>query len=101
MRLFWEVLKPLDGGWTTFIHLVGEDNTPVAQVDRAPLGFEFDQSQWRPGLLLADPYEIAVPADLKPGRYRLLFGWYRDNERLTWANGQNAQLLTEIEVVAP
>lgn len=100
IKLFWEVLKPVEGGWTTFIHLVGDDNMPVAQVDRLPVGPEFDLSQWRPGLLLADPYELTLPENLEPGRYRMLFGWYRGGERLTWGNGESAQVLAEIEVVA-
>jgi hypothetical protein len=101
IRLYWEALKPASGEWTTFIHLVGDDGTPVAQVDRQPLGPEFDLSQWRPGLLIADPYELTIPKNVKPGRYRILFGWYRGDQRLTWANGQNSQMLGEIEVAAP
>ncbi len=101
IRLYWEALKPVEEGWTTFVHLVGENDMPVAQVDRQPGGPAFPVSQWRPGLVVADPYEMKLPADLAPGRYRILFGWYRGNERLAWANGQNAQTLAEIEVVAP
>lgn len=101
IRLFWEVLRPVEGQWTTFIHLVGDDNMPVGQVDRQPGGPEFDLSQWRPGLLLADPYELTVPESLKPGRYQILFGWYQGSERLTWGNGESAQSLAEIDVVAP
>ena len=74
---------------------------PIAQVDREPLSPQFGLSQWRPGLLLADPYQMSLPKDLKPGRYRLVFGWYRGNERLKWANGQDTQPLAEIEVVGP
>lgn len=101
ITLYWQVLQPVDGQWKTFIHLVGDNGMPVAQVDREPLDPQFSLPQWRPGLLLADPYQMSLPQDLKPGRYRLLFGWYHGDERLKWANGEDTQLLTEIEVVTP
>jgi hypothetical protein len=100
ITLYWQVLQPVTGEWKTFIHLIGDDGMPVAQVDRQPIGPEFSLAQWQAGLLLADPYEIAVPADLRPGRYRLVFGWYQGGERLKWGNGQDTQVLTEIEVAA-
>jgi hypothetical protein len=50
---------------------------------------------------MADQYELALDAGLKPGRYRLIFGWYRGGDRLSWDDGQDARELAEITVEAP
>jgi hypothetical protein len=35
---------------------------------------------------------------LEPGRYKLIFGWYKDGERLSWADGEDSRELAEIIV---
>ena len=98
LTLYWQADAAVERDWTTFIHVLGEGDRKVAQVDRLPLAEYYRPSAWQPGLLLADQYEIVLPADLQPGRYRLIFGWYSAAERLRWADGRDAQPLTEIVV---
>jgi hypothetical protein len=99
ITLYWQVVAPIDEDWTTFIHLLDERGEKVGQVDRLPVGDFYHPSDWRPGLLLADEYELPLRQDLPAGRYRLVFGWYRGSERLDWADGQDARPLAEITVV--
>ncbi len=96
LTLYWAVDAPVGGDWTTFIHLVDERGEKVGQVDRLPVGDFYPPSAWQPGLLLADQYELTLPATLPPGRFRLVFGWYRGLERLKWADGADSRVLGEV-----
>jgi hypothetical protein len=50
----------------------------VAQLDWTPqdqLGY-LPTSAWQPNRLVTDAQCISLPADLPPGQYRLVVGWY-------------------------
>lgn len=98
LTLYWQSNAPQPSDWSTFIHLLNEAGEKVAQVDQTPLGGLYPPSAWQPGQLLADPYELTLPADLPPGRYRLIFGAYAGDERFDWADGASEQPLAEILV---
>ena len=98
ITLYWQADTPVGQDWTTFIHLVDANGEKVAQVDHAPLGDYYPPSQWQPGQLLADQYELPLGPNLQPGRYRLIFGWYAGDDRLAWCDGQDARTLAEITV---
>jgi hypothetical protein len=100
ITLYWEAMAPVGEDWTTFIHLVDENGEKVGQVDQTPGDGFYPPSAWQPGLLVADQYELPLDAGLKPGRYKLVFGWYRGGERLSWDDGQDARELAEIIVEA-
>ncbi len=101
LTLYWQADAAVGQDWTTFIHLLDERGEKVAQVDRVPGDGIYPPSAWQPGLLVADQYELPLPADLPAGRYRLIFGWYRPEGRLTWADGADARTLAEIVVGQP
>jgi hypothetical protein len=98
ITLYWEARAPVGESWTTFIHLLDENGEKVGQVDQPPGDGFYGPSDWQPGLLVADQYELALDPGLKPGKYRLIFGWYRGDERLSWEDGQDARELAEITV---
>ena len=52
----------------------------------------------RPGGRLQSQTSMSCVSGLKPGRYKLIFGWYKDSERLSWADGQDSRDLAEIIV---
>lgn len=101
LTLYWQADTMVGQDWTTFIHLLNEAGEKVAQVDRVPGDGIYPPSAWQPGLLVADQYELSLPSDLAPGRYRLIFGWYRPEGRLPWADGADARTLAEIGLAAP
>lgn len=101
LTLYWRADAAVGQDWTTFIHLLNEAGDKVAQVDRVPGDGIYPPSAWQPGLLVADQYELPLPASLAPGRYRLIFGWYRPEGRLPWADGTDARTLAEIVVGQP
>lgn len=98
LTLYWRADAPVGQDWTTFVHLLDGAGEKVGQVDRVPGDGIYPPSAWQPGLLVADQYELPLPADLPAGRYRLIFGWYRPEGRLLWADGADARMLAEIVV---
>jgi hypothetical protein len=98
ITLYWQATAPVGEDWTTFIHLLDENGQKVGQVDQQPGDGFYPPSAWQPGLLVADQYELRLDSGLKPGRYKLIFGWYKDSERLSWADGQDSRDLAEIIV---
>jgi hypothetical protein len=98
ITLYWQPSAAIDRDWVTFIHLVDDQGNKVAQVDRVPLAGLYPPTQWKVGQLVADQYELPIPAGLAPGRYTLLMGWYDGEDRLTWEDGEDFHRLAEIEV---
>lgn len=76
LTLTWESLASTGNDYTVFVHLVGADGRPLAQVDSQPLGGDYPTSYWDVGERLADPYRVSIPVDLPPGEYALLTGMY-------------------------
>jgi 4-amino-4-deoxy-L-arabinose transferase-like glycosyltransferase len=76
LTLTWECLDTMDDDYTVFVHLVGADGEPLAQVDSQPLGGSYPTSFWDAGERLRDPYLLELPADLAPGEYELRVGMY-------------------------
>lgn len=91
LNLYYRALrdpKPSDPNWQVWIHLVdpATGNT-VAQVDVQPLAglwrnypqvarVEYPVVGWHKGELIAGSYNLALPADLPPGAYRLETGMW-------------------------
>ncbi len=59
VTLIWEALTPISQDYTAFVHLVGPDGAPVAQLDRQPGGHP--TSSWRPGEWVMDTFVIPLP----------------------------------------
>ena len=67
-------------------------------MDRVPLEFLYPPTEWQPGRLIVDQYELLLPSDLPAGKYQLVFGGYDDNGRLVWEDGQDVQEMAEVLV---
>ena len=76
LRLFWRTLAYMYTDYTAFVHLIGPDGNMVAQWDQRPLNGFLPTSYWPPRQVIADDYQIAIPADAPPGDYRLEVGLY-------------------------
>lgn len=80
--------SPTDPPWQVWVHLVDPaTGATVAQVDVPPLAGMLKQypiinlerhpvSDWHQGELVAGIYNFPLPADLKPGKYRLETGMW-------------------------
>ncbi|WP_298817302.1 glycosyltransferase family 39 protein [Chloroflexus sp.] len=109
LSLFWDVNNPLTEDYSLFIHLCRDcEQPPVAGDDGPPLAGYLPTSTWLPGKPARDDRAVSLPADLPPGQYQLLIGWYRPTDpspagRLP-ARGEGALdagrlFLTTIEVI--
>jgi 4-amino-4-deoxy-L-arabinose transferase-like glycosyltransferase len=79
LMLRWQAVAPVTGNYTLFIHLIGPDGERAAQQDGPPLGGLQPTTHWLTGEMLPDTWTLDLPADLKPGRYRIDVGLYEPN----------------------
>jgi 4-amino-4-deoxy-L-arabinose transferase-like glycosyltransferase len=100
LTLFWETDAPLTERYKVFIHLLGPDGQIVAQRDSEPGGGARLTTLWRPGVVIADNYGLAIPPATPPGEYTLRVGLYRldGGQRLPVAQGGDAINLTGISL---
>ncbi|MBK7176316.1 MAG: glycosyltransferase family 39 protein [Chloroflexi bacterium] len=77
LRLTWAANQPLTGDYQTFVHLrAGAAAPPIAQADGSPLDDWYPTSWWPVGEIITDERPFPIPADLPPGVYQLVVGWY-------------------------
>jgi 4-amino-4-deoxy-L-arabinose transferase-like glycosyltransferase len=76
LQLTWQALSPLSDTYTVFVHLVAPDGSGLGQVDGLPLGGLYPMHLWEPGIRYPDRWELTLPENLVPGRYRLEVGLY-------------------------
>ena len=89
VTLFWQVEAPIAVDFTVFVQLVDAGNNIVAQRDSKPQTGFYATPYWQPGELVIDTHTAPLPAELLPGRYDLLVGFYEAE------NGQRLQVLDE------
>ncbi len=75
----WQVVVPMETSYTGFVHLLDQDGQIVAQDDHVPQQGRRPTNAWLSGEVVEDNYELRLPADLAPGRYRLVVGLYDAN----------------------
>jgi len=74
VTLRWRALSSVDSRYVVFVHLVDDPHgPPLAQQDTEP---PTPTLEWMQGMQLADPHQVAIPADQAPGRYQLRVGMY-------------------------
>jgi hypothetical protein len=90
LTLYWEALGPVEGDYTVFVHLLGEQERVIAQRD-TPLDLGAQPtSEWQPGQVVADPYLLALPeAAYAPDKAVWEVGLYdaRTGQRLRTSDG--------------
>lgn len=74
--LYWQTDAPLGFDYNVFTHLLDPAGFLRGQQDNAPVGGTYPTSQWAPGEVIVDAYDIALPADASSGAYSLEVGLY-------------------------
>ncbi|MCL4490057.1 MAG: hypothetical protein M1570_18290 [Chloroflexi bacterium] len=72
--LYWRPTAKIEKDRTVFVHLASVDERVLAQQDSKPVGGTYPTTQWKPGELIVDSYDLK--ADLAPGTYSLFVGMY-------------------------
>lgn len=72
LRLWWRAPAGLAEPFKISARLVDASGTVVAATDAEPVSGAYPATAWRPGEVVADAYEIPLPAGLPPGDYQPL-----------------------------
>ena len=72
LRLWWRAPEGLEEPFKVSARLINVDGQEVAATDSEPVVGAYPATVWRPGEVVADAYEIPLPAGLPPGDYTLL-----------------------------
>jgi hypothetical protein len=76
LTLFWQAEGASDVPYAVSVQLLDENGVLRAQHDQKPGGGAFATTGWVQGEVLTDAYRLELPADLAPGRYRLIVRMY-------------------------
>jgi hypothetical protein len=76
LTLYWKSTAAVEQGYKVFVHLLDDGGRVVVQVDREPVDSLAPTDLWRPGDIVRDRYEMARPADLPAGAYKVAVGMY-------------------------
>lgn len=104
VTLRWRSIRATPTNYVVFVHLIGPQGNLVSQEDIEPFT---PTSAWSPGMGIADPHQVAIPAICPPGRYQLRTGMYPQGQpaaRLPVVDPgettveSNSILITEIEI---
>lgn len=77
VTLRWQSSGPSPRDLTVFLHVRDAQGNIVAQDDSMPTWFGVQPTtQWRPDAAVLGAHSVLLPADLAPGVYNLVTGWY-------------------------
>ncbi len=98
--LYWQAEAKVDRRYTVFTQLLAPNGDIIAQQDNYPVRGLAPTDTWQPGVVVRDPYELALPADTPPADYRLHIGLYTEAGRrpLVLADGSRQDVI-ELPVV--
>jgi hypothetical protein len=101
LDLYWQPIVELDGNYSFFVHLVGDEGQVLGQMD-----VTHDMAGFKMGEVSVDHYEIQVLPTTSSGFYQLIAGVYITLpeggwQRLTTEEGGEIVPLAEVEVVPP
>jgi hypothetical protein len=75
VTLYWQAVRPVARNYSTFIHLLGQDQAVVGQANTYPDGGKWPTSLLPPGLVLPATYHVPVSLDAEaPAVVRLAIG---------------------------
>jgi len=76
LTLYWRAEGIIDGDYTVFVHLVGDDGLIWGQEDSQPRHGFYPTSYWDPGDMVVDEHSVSAKPDAPWEEYRLLVGIY-------------------------
>ena len=77
LELVWQAIEAPAAAYHVFVHLLRPDGSCcIWQSDAMPRGGSYPTDRWLPGEVVAESYEIVLPANLEPGQYPLEVGLF-------------------------
>ncbi len=75
VTLYWQAIRPLRQNYSVFVHLLGQGNADIGQVNTYPAGGNWPTSMLEPGKVLKDTYYVPIsPEAAAPAVIRLALG---------------------------
>jgi hypothetical protein len=71
LNLYWKALRETGEDYGFSLRLFDGENRLWGWADRAPLNGHYPTSQWQPGQIIKDDYELLIDAGTSPGWYSL------------------------------
>ena len=85
---FWKSLKPIDGQWEYFTHLIDEDGDMMKSVNsQGAMRSRYKPQMWKPGEIIKDMERVTVPADWKSSVLELRTGLWQGPTRMAIKKG--------------
>ncbi len=76
VALRWRGMSAMSENYTLSVQLIGPDGRLHGQVDMWPVAGTFPTSQWEPGQVVRDAWEVRLSPAAPPGEYRVEVAWY-------------------------
>ena len=76
VALYWRAQHPISADWMVFVHLLGADGMPAAQIDAFPVYWTYPTTAWQLGDYIRDVHIIPLDESLPRGDYRVSVGMY-------------------------
>lgn len=90
LRLWWQAPEGLSEQFKVSARLVDANGQTVAATDGEPVAGAYPATAWRAGEVVADAYEIPLPAGLPPGAYSPLVILYDPATGTEWGRAELA-----------
>ena len=103
VALAWQASSAPVADYTVFVHLVAAgESTPLLTADGPPLDGDYPTGLWQAGDWVADEHTLPLPADLPPGDYTVVLGFYDplSGMRLARLDGQGDSVSLPLRVEA-
>jgi 4-amino-4-deoxy-L-arabinose transferase-like glycosyltransferase len=71
VNLYWQAQGPIATDRRLQLRLLDDDDRTWAELEAPLAGVDYDPAQWAAGEIVRAQFNIFVPADVPPGRYRL------------------------------
>jgi hypothetical protein len=76
LSLVWQARDAVDADYHIFVHLVDGEGKLVAQSDGVPVYDRYPFSQWSPGEVVPDRYDVPLPDGVPPAEAEVRIGLY-------------------------
>lgn len=85
---FWKSIKPIEGTWEYFTHLMDEDGILVQSVNsQGAMRSKYKPQMWKPGEILKDQERIVIPQEWESKSMELRTGLWQGPQRLKVVKG--------------
>ncbi len=91
LTLFWQAVAEMDEDYAVFTHLVDGQGKLWGQKDNQPVDGFYPTTNWQPGEIVRDQYDLTIDPEAPPGRHTIEVGMYlpASGERLRRGEGED------------